>query len=125
MLYRYVKEVVSNYSTYFLCAEDSFHNKNIKSESCHDTIIGVMVIEKNVVDKSQVNYIIHYICILPKWRRKGYGSYLMGEAFASDFALENVKLYVVTRSMILNPLIILNQTVNMQRKNCVLSVVRI
>lgn len=99
MLYRYVKEVVSNYSTYFLCAEDSFHSKNIKSESCHDTIIGVMVIEKNVVYKSQVNCIIHYMCILPKWRRKGYGTYLMGKAFASDSALENIKVYAVTRLM--------------------------
>ena len=57
-----------------------------------------MVIEKNVEDKTKVNYIIiHYMCILPKWRHKGYGKYLMDKAFASDAELENVKFYIVTR----------------------------
>ena len=65
LLYRHVKEIVSNYSTYFLCAEDSFHNKNIKIEPCYDTIIGVMVIEKNIVYKSQVGCII-IICVYCK-----------------------------------------------------------
>ena len=37
------------------------------------------------------------MCILPKWRRKRYGTYLMGKVFASDSALENVKVYAVTR----------------------------
>ena len=81
----------------FLCAEDYIDSKNVKSESSYDTIIGVMVIEKNVVEKSQVNCIIHYMSILPKWRRKGYGKYLMGMVFASDSSLENVKVYAVTR----------------------------
>ena len=37
------------------------------------------------------------MCILPKWRRKGYGTYLMGKASASDSILQNVKVYAVTR----------------------------
>ena len=56
-----------------------------------------MVIEKNVIHKSQVNYIIHYMYILPKWCLKGYGPYLMGKVFASDSSLENAKIYAVTR----------------------------
>ena len=36
----------------FLCAEDYIDSKNVKSESSYDTIIGVMAIEKNVVEKS-------------------------------------------------------------------------
>ena len=56
-----------------------------------------MVIKKNASDKSKVNYIIHYMCILPKWCRRGYGAYLMGKVFASDSELENVKVYAVTR----------------------------
>ena len=46
MLYIYVKEVVSKYTTYFLCAEDYIDSNNVKSESSYDIIIGVMVIEK-------------------------------------------------------------------------------
>ena len=33
MLYIYVKEIVSNYTTYFLCAEDFINNKYAKSET--------------------------------------------------------------------------------------------
>ena len=97
MLCRHVKEVVSNYTTYFLCVEDYIDSKNVKSESPHDTIIGVMVIDKNVVEKSQVNCIIHCMGILPKWCRKGYGKYLMVMVFVSDSSLENIKVYAVTR----------------------------
>ena len=56
-----------------------------------------MVIEKNVVEESQVNCIIYYMSILPKWRRKGCGKYLMGMVFTSDFSLENLKLYSLIR----------------------------
>ena len=35
--------------------------------------------------------------ILPKWRRKRYGPYLMGMAFASDTLLETVKVYAVAK----------------------------
>ena len=56
------------------------------------------MIEKNFKDKTKVNYIIHYMCNLPKWWcRKGYRKYLMGKVFASDPELENVKVYAVTR----------------------------
>ena len=37
------------------------------------------------------------MCILPKWRDKGYGKYLMDKAFSSDPEIENVKQYAVTR----------------------------
>ena len=97
MLYRHVKEIISNYTIYLLCAEDSIDSKYVKSEICTDTIIGVMVIEKNDNDKSKVYSGIHYMCILPKWRRRAYGTYLMGKIFACDSELENVKLYTVTR----------------------------
>ena len=97
ILYRHVKEVGSNYSTYFLCAADYIDSNNVKIGSSYNIIIGVMVIEKNVVEKFQVNCIIRYMCILPKWRRKGYGKYLMGMAFLSDYSLDNVKAYAVTR----------------------------
>ena len=50
MLYRHVKEIVSNYTVHFLCTQDSIDSKNAKSESCADTSIGVMVIEKNIKD---------------------------------------------------------------------------
>ena len=56
-----------------------------------------MVIEKNADDISKVNRIIHYMCILPKWRRRGCETYLMGKVFAYDSELENVKFYAVTR----------------------------
>ena len=39
------------------------------------------------------------MCILPKWCRKRYGTYLMGKLFASDPDLENERVYVVTRLM--------------------------
>ena len=35
--------------------------------------------------------------ILPKWRRKGYGKYLMGKVFTSDPELENMRVYTVKR----------------------------
>ena len=56
-----------------------------------------MVIEKNDNDKSKVNFIIHYMCILLKWRRRGYGTYLLGKVSACNSELENVKVYAVTR----------------------------
>ena len=71
MLYRHVKEIINNYTTYFLCTEESIDSKHVNSETCTDTIIGVMVIENNVSEKSKVNRIIHYIYILPKWHRRG------------------------------------------------------
>ena len=55
------------------------------------------MIEKNVSGKSKINYIIHYMCILPKWHRRGYGTYLKGKIFAIGSELENVKVYEVTR----------------------------
>ena len=57
----------------------------------------MMVIEKNVLVKSEVDCIIDYMCILPKWHNKGYGKYLMGRVFASDLDLENVRVYTRTR----------------------------
>ena len=66
MLYRHVKEIVSNYTPCFLCTEDSIDNNHVKIETCTDTIIGVMVIENNLNDKSKVNCIIHYMRILSK-----------------------------------------------------------
>ena len=61
-----MKAIVKNYTTYFLCTEDSIDREHVKNESCTDTIIGVMEIEKHVKDKTKVNYIIHYMCMLPK-----------------------------------------------------------
>ena len=37
------------------------------------------------------------MCILPKWRRKEYGKYLMDKLFTSDPKLQNMKVYVVER----------------------------
>ena len=56
-----------------------------------------MVVDKNINDKSKVNCIIHYTCILQKWGRRGYEIYLMGRVFASDLDLENVRVYTRTR----------------------------
>ena len=50
-----------------------------------------MVIEKNMKDKTKVNCIIHYMCILPKWRRKGYEKYAIDKVLASNPRLENLK----------------------------------
>ena len=48
MLYINAKEIIRNCTTYFLCTEESIDRDHVKSESYTDTIIGVMVIEKNV-----------------------------------------------------------------------------
>ena len=48
MLHIYVKEIVSNYTAYFLYAKGYIDSNYVKSETYADTIIGVMVIEKNV-----------------------------------------------------------------------------
>ena len=56
-----------------------------------------MVIEKSFLAKGMVNYIIHYMWILPKWRDKGYGKYLMGKALSSDHEIQESRVYAVTR----------------------------
>ena len=98
MLYTHMKENVSNNTTYFVCAEEYIVRENEKVLSTStEIIIGVIVIEKNALRKTKVNCIIHYMCILPSCRLKGYEIYLMGKVISSDPGLYNVRVYIVIR----------------------------
>ena len=57
----------------------------------------MIAIDNIALVKTKVNCIIHYMCILPKWRRKGYEKYLMGKLFASVLELDHLKIFSVTR----------------------------
>ena len=50
---------------------------------------GARVIEKNLkVKHILTNSIINYICILPKFQRKGFGTYFMVKVLQSDAQLD-------------------------------------
>ena len=98
MLYRHVKEMVSNNTTYFLCAENSIIRENKKYLSTYTEItICVMVIQKNIQVKTKVNCIIYCMHILLKRHHKWYRTDLMGKIFASDLELDNMRVHTVTR----------------------------
>ena len=62
MLYRYVKEMVSNHTTYCICDNDPIVRENEKGQSIfNEKCIGVVVIENNVLVKNKINYIIHCV----------------------------------------------------------------
>ena len=110
MLYRHVKQMIWDHTTYFICANISVNlivkkhlivrNDAAEISPLSDRIIGIMVLENNFKVERIPNFcIIHYICILPKFLHKGYGSYLMGKSFSSDKELKHIAVYTVTRLM--------------------------
>ena len=84
LLYRYVKEMLCDHTTYVICTnaiDNLIYANNLcvrndvvdVSPTKKDRIIGVMVLEKNFkVKQTHSNCIIHYIYVLPKFRRKGF-----------------------------------------------------
>ena len=80
-LYRHAKEMVCNHTEYLLWINDPTVRENKKGHSTsNDKTIGVMVIEKDILAKGMVSYIIHYMCNLSKFRHKEYGKYVMGNS---------------------------------------------
>ena len=110
ILYRHVKQMVCDHTSYVLCTQVSGDFIDVSNISIISSVaglipenivtsIGVMVVETKLeVKKLKNNCIIHYMCIFPNSQRKGYGRYVMSKVFKYYTDLDG-RVYAVTRSI--------------------------
>ena len=79
-----------NHTTYILCTNVSNELVNVNNISFRNDVADMPPTRKDIIIdvKIYTNSIIHCICILPKFQRKGFGALIMGKLSQSDTKLD-------------------------------------